>query len=356
MSLRRRVRRGLSKREDFPLEPDKAALLIIDIQRYLSPSEDKDDKVDQEDDEKTYYYRKAFWSAVDNIRKLCSAFRSIRDHRAAGSSGDETTGGCEVVFVYLQAATKDGRDISLDYKLSGPALANIPTVDTPQNDLFLPECSPSQEGKGDILLPKTSCSVFQSTNLDYLLRNLQIEQLVIAGQMTDQCVESAVRDAADLGYLVTVADDACAARSETCHARGLDGMKGFCRIAETGAVLKELRATDQSAATKEGTEEEEEEARLPVDPSFVVAAAEKTDLVAQEEVQQDKSVSLHSNPQSAMRRLQDDIAEPMQKLDPKEDERRRLLPENPTIIRIDGGGASPRQSRKDPPGRERACL
>ena len=67
----------------------------------------------------------------------------------------------------------------------------------------------------DILIPKTSCSVFNSTNIAYVLRNLQIEQIVLVGQLTDQCVESAVRDAADLGFFVTVVDDACAATGVT---------------------------------------------------------------------------------------------------------------------------------------------
>lgn len=56
----------------------------------------------------------------------------------------------------------------------------------------------------EIVLPKTSSSVFQSTNLHYLLRNLGVAQLVVCGCVTDQCVEHAVRDACDLGYLVTL--------------------------------------------------------------------------------------------------------------------------------------------------------
>jgi ureidoacrylate peracid hydrolase len=82
--------------------------------------------------------------------------------------------------------------------------------------------------------------VFRSTNIDYVLRNLRIEQLVITGQMTDQCIESAVRDAADSGYFVTVVNDACSAHSEEDHERGLQGMKGFCRIRSTTEVLNEL--------------------------------------------------------------------------------------------------------------------
>lgn len=72
------------------------------------------------------------------------------------------------------------------------------------------------------------------------MRNLNNEQLVIAGQLTDQCVESAVRDAADLGLFVTVVQGACAATSEASRDKGLHGMKSFCRITNTNDVIDEL--------------------------------------------------------------------------------------------------------------------
>lgn len=73
---------------------------------------------------------------------------------------------------------------------------------------MLPEVAP---GPDEIVLPKTSSSVFQSTHLDYLLRNLGVRQLLLVGCVTDQCVEHAVRDACDLGYLVTLVPGAPAA-------------------------------------------------------------------------------------------------------------------------------------------------
>lgn len=61
-------------------------------------------------------------------------------------------GGSEVIFTYLQSCTKDARDISLDYKLSGPLLAGIPRVNCDYNDLFLKECHPDPDtGKGYVL-------------------------------------------------------------------------------------------------------------------------------------------------------------------------------------------------------------
>lgn len=240
-SLRDRVVPGISTRADFVLQPQRSALLIIDIQRHLSENHSSNNENDDED--KLYYSEESFPQTISNVQKLAQAFRVIRDDPDASSNHPQkrTTTGCEVIWTYLQAATVDGRDISLDYKLSGPLLAHIPSVHVSDDKLFLPGCRPDRHtGKGDICLPKTSCSVFQSTNLDYMLRNLGIEQIVMCGQLTDQCVESAVRDAADLGYLVTVAQDACAAHSFQAHMKGLGGVKGFCRILDTAQVMDEI--------------------------------------------------------------------------------------------------------------------
>jgi ureidoacrylate peracid hydrolase len=92
----------------------------------------------------------------------------------------------------------------------------------------------------EIVLPKTSSSVFISTNIDYVLRNLGVRQLALAGLLTDQCVESAVRDACDLGYLVTLVTDACATQSQERHDNTLRAIKGYCRQRTTEELLVEL--------------------------------------------------------------------------------------------------------------------
>lgn len=215
---------GKSKRSDFPVIPTRCALLVIDVQSYLSePS--------NEEESDSYFFKEALPLAVANIEVLVKTFRRLRDLKYQQ--------GCEVVFTFLEALTKDCRDVSLDYKLSGPKLSCLPNSVTAPAE-FLPNLSPSSTGRGDIKVPKTSCSVFKSTNLHYVLRNLHVEQLVITGQLTDQCVESAVRDAADLGFFVTVVDNACAAMSAKSQARGLMGMSGFCRVVSTAEILDEL--------------------------------------------------------------------------------------------------------------------
>ncbi|MGC2200581.1 MAG: isochorismatase family cysteine hydrolase, partial [Stellaceae bacterium] len=86
-----------------------------------------------------------------------------------------------------------------------------------------------------------------STNIDYVLRNLGVRSLIIAGLMTDQCVESAVRDACDLGYLVTLVTDACTTSSAERHEQSLIGIRGYCRQGTTDAIVAEIAALTGSS-------------------------------------------------------------------------------------------------------------
>lgn len=44
-------------------------------------------------------------------------------------------------------------------------------------------------GPDEVVLPKTTSSVFSSTTIDYILRNMGRDRhLILAGALTDQCV------------------------------------------------------------------------------------------------------------------------------------------------------------------------
>ena len=103
----------------------------------------------------------------------------------------------------------------------------------------LDEIAPAED---EMIFRKTSSNVFVSTNLDYVLRNLGVRSLIVAGIMTDQCVEIAVRDACDLGYLVTLITDACTTGSQERHDNSLRAIRGYCRQRTTAAFLKEIGA------------------------------------------------------------------------------------------------------------------
>lgn len=207
---------------DFSLTAGKSALLVVDLQRGFC------DKALAEDlgfSASNHYWRRLEGTVLANAARLVDGARSA---------------GIEVIYTVIEALTKDGRDRSLDHKRS---------------DFLIPRGSPGGQvmpalaPQGDeIVLPKTASGIFNATNIHYLLRNLEIERLTVFGVFTNQCVESAVRDAADRGYLVTMVADACATKSAEEEAASLAVMKGYARIAETVALLAEMQARGASAA------------------------------------------------------------------------------------------------------------
>ncbi len=77
---------------------------------------------------------------------------------------------------------------------------------------FHPQMQPRAK---DLVLQKTTVSVFGSTDLNERLKQSGIRTVIVAGLMTHACVAGAARDAAPLGYNVIVASDASATRAIT---------------------------------------------------------------------------------------------------------------------------------------------
>ena len=67
-----------------------------------------------------------------------------------------------------------------------------------------------------------------------------VTQVVLTGVVTNHCVEGAVRDAADKGFLVTMVPDACAALTQTEHDQSVMEMKDFARICSPDEVVREI--------------------------------------------------------------------------------------------------------------------
>jgi len=69
--------------------------------------------------------------------------------------------------------------------------------------------SVSPQGDEPVIL-KHNPNSFLGTDLKAQLDELGVEELVIVGAMSHMCIEATTRAAADFGYKVTVAHDACA--------------------------------------------------------------------------------------------------------------------------------------------------
>jgi nicotinamidase-related amidase len=91
--------------------------------------------------------------------------------------------------------------------------------------------------EGERTLEKNFPNSFRSTDLDDVLKGAGVKELVVAGMMTHMCVDASVRQAADLGYKVTLLGDACATRAQSfggenvsarqVHAAFLAALNGF---------------------------------------------------------------------------------------------------------------------------------
>jgi len=70
---------------------------------------------------------------------------------------------------------------------------------------------------GELIIDKGRYSAFHRTNLDTLLKTLEVDTLVICGVLTDVCVLSSVFDAFALGYHVRLVSDACTTTTLAGH-------------------------------------------------------------------------------------------------------------------------------------------
>ena len=69
----------------------------------------------------------------------------------------------------------------------------------------------------DIVITKKRPSAFFGTDLDFVLRGLGVDRLIVAGTSTNWAVESTIRDADSLDYEVVVAREATGARMGEHH-------------------------------------------------------------------------------------------------------------------------------------------
>jgi len=207
---------------EIEIVPQHAALLFVDVQNYNATAaggEFASMPADQVQREYGWFFETLRTSAVPNMQRLQKACRAR---------------GIEVLYTVIESATRDGRDRSLDHKLSH--------ILVPKGDpegAIIDALAPTEN---EIVLPKSSSGVFNSTNIDYILRNLGVRFLIVAGIVTDQCVDMAVRDAADRGYFVSLLEDGCAAYTDERHQSALRVLSGYSWLTDTATVVRRIEA------------------------------------------------------------------------------------------------------------------
>lgn len=201
----------------------ETALLCIDFQ-YLDAAPGygvfKDaDSAGIPHEYQAYYFRTLQERVLPNTQRLQRAFREA---------------GLEVIHTRIQALTQDGRDRSKGHKR-----LNLLAQPGSKEAEFLEVVAPVGD---EIVINKTASGVFSSTNLHYVLNNMGIDGLFVAGVYTNECVETTVRAASDLGYLVTMVEDACTTVTEDLHRASIATLRNrYARIMSTDEAIADIR-------------------------------------------------------------------------------------------------------------------
>jgi biuret amidohydrolase len=210
------------------LEKEKLALMIIDMQNYMTANKytGKWSSRGSED----YYYNRSEKTVLPNLARLTDFFRKNK-----------------IKIIYTRIA-------SMDENFSdAPSTAKKNLVDDDNIDIygkrwtlhFNDEASMIDDrikpGKNDTVVLKTGSGAFCSSEMDLILRANNISRIIFTGGLTDACVASSVRQAWDRGYLCTVAEDACIASCKDDHEAEIRILgKYYAWITDTDSLIDKL--------------------------------------------------------------------------------------------------------------------
>ncbi|MDP4908472.1 MAG: cysteine hydrolase [Burkholderiaceae bacterium] len=204
--------------EELDLDPEKTALLVIDVQNaYMTESSDSAERARW-----APFMARMHNQVIPNIQRLIEVSRSKS---------------MNVMFARIACQTPDGRDRSLSQRKPG------------FNNLLLPKDAWASQIIGalapmpeEIVVIKTTDSALTGTNLRLTLQNIGIQHVICVGIFTDQCVSSTVRSLADESFDVIVCHDACAAATDALHDNELKTINWiYCQVASTDETLKFIR-------------------------------------------------------------------------------------------------------------------
>lgn len=118
-----------------------------------------------------------------------------------------------------EKAAANARLLLDKFRKTGQTIIHIQHISIqPNATFFLPETkgveiyelvAPNQD---EDVVTKNYPNSFRDTTLLEVLKNRQIESLIICGAMSHMCIDATTRAAFDYGYHCTVAEDACATR------------------------------------------------------------------------------------------------------------------------------------------------
>ncbi|MEM3700280.1 MAG: cysteine hydrolase [Candidatus Bathyarchaeia archaeon] len=215
------IRTTESPYPDFEIKPGKTALILIDMQKFVLGEHLVKAAVKAGLDEKAVRkvvkdYDERVKSVVKNVQRLLEVCRKKK---------------FDIIHVKMQGPTDNPRH-------TAKVNRKIGLIIPPQfeDSDFIDEVKPLPS---ELVITKTNGGALSGTNLDFILRNMDIESLIIVGFLTDQCVLATSVHAADLGYDVLLLEDGCTTRYKELHDAVLLAQKDVCaKVKTTNEVIK----------------------------------------------------------------------------------------------------------------------
>lgn len=195
--------------EDWEIEGRATALVLVDLQ--IAHVDEKHgagpDLLARFPHMAAYYYQRLRSVALPAVLELREFFRRNE---------------LPVVFTRSGLALPEGRDVApWSWRAAGVRQpgGGIPLLLPPGSTerALWPALEPQPD---DLVLDKQTLSPFNGTAVDQYLRNMGIENLIVAGVLTNGAVETTARNAGDRGFNAIVVEDACAALSPEDHEAG----------------------------------------------------------------------------------------------------------------------------------------
>ncbi len=186
----------------FRLEPTRAALLIIDMQRdFLEPGG----------------FGAALGNDVSQLRRAIAPNQALlAAWRAAGLAVIHTREGHRPDLADLPPAKHRRGEAVLRIGDAGP-MGRILVRGEPGHDIIA-ELAPLP---GEPVIDKPGKGAFFATDLHAILQNRGLTQLVVTGVTTEVCVHTTIREANDRGYECLAVSDCCASYFPEFHEIGL---------------------------------------------------------------------------------------------------------------------------------------
>jgi len=209
----------------FDLDPARASLVIIDMQRdFLEPGG----------------FGAALGNDVSLLRRAIAPIRSLLERaRAAGLTIIHTREGHRPDLADLPPAKKSRGRLAAGIGDPGP-MGRILVRGEPGHDI-IPELYPVP---GEPVVDKPGKGAFFATDLDAMLKNRGIAQLIVCGVTTEVCVNTTVREANDRGYECLVVADCVGSYFPEFQEMGLRMIKAqggiFGWVASSEAVIAAL--------------------------------------------------------------------------------------------------------------------